>query len=286
MLRTTSLIFRNEFRLLLKDRFAVFMLFLAPIVIIAVAGFSLGNIYGAQPASRVYIIPIVDQDHGAVANAVIGALSQERSVQAIQVVNLDDARAIVMARDRAALAILIPAGTTAAFESGRTPLISVYVDPIKRLEASIIELRLNEVSLRIAAVAHSRAQEALFRNTADLRARLDRLDASGNKIQSELVDYRRRLKHARLEIQTAVKEQIRHQVEALEAQTQAAIDRSIAAARADLADKLAAKRDALVAVARYLHQLQSSERDFDHWMTQLKTAAGSHASQFPAPPAW
>ena len=286
MLRTTELIFRNEFRLLLKDRFAVFMLFLAPIVIIAVAGFSLGNIYGAQPASRVYVIPIVNQDHGAVAKAVIEALSQERSVQAVRVANLDDARAIVMARDRAALAILIPAGTTAAFESGRTALISVYVDPIKRLEASIIELRLNEISLRIAAAAHSRAQAALSRNTADLRARLDRLDAAGKTIQSELVDYRHRLKRARLEIQTAVKEQIRRQVEALEAQTQAAIDRSIAAARTDLATKLAAKRDALAAVDRYLRQLQSSERDFDHWLTQLKVAAGTHASQIPAPPAF
>ena len=88
MLRTTALIFRNDFRLLLKDRAAVFMLFVAPVVIIAVAGFSLGNIYGVQPASRVYVIPIVDQDHGAIAKAVIKALSQERSIETEQVGDL------------------------------------------------------------------------------------------------------------------------------------------------------------------------------------------------------
>lgn len=284
MLRTTGLIFRNDFRLLLKDRAAVFMLFLAPIVIIAVAGFSLGNIYGVQPASRVYVIPIVDQDHGAIAKAVIMALSQERSIEIAQVDDLAQARAIVTTRDRAPIAIVIPARTTADFESGRTPLISIYVDPIKRLEASMIELRLNMLSRQIAAAAHSRAQGALSQNTADLRAGLDRLADAEKTIQSELATYRHNLKRARHTMETAVRDQIRGQVEALEAQTQAAIDRSVAAARADLAGKLERKRDALAGVERYLGQLQSSERDFDRWLTELKVAAGSHADQIPAPP--
>ena len=146
MLRTTALIFCNDLRLLLKDRAAVFMLFVAPIVIIAVAGFSLGNIYGVQRATRVYVIPIVDQDHGAIAKTLIKALSQERSIGIEQVGDLAQARAIVTTRERAPLAIVIPARTTTDFESGRTPLISVYVDPIKRLEASMIELRLNVLS--------------------------------------------------------------------------------------------------------------------------------------------
>jgi ABC-type transport system involved in cytochrome c biogenesis permease component len=43
MLRAAWIVFENEFRLLARDRAALFMLFFAPIVIIAVAGFSLGN---------------------------------------------------------------------------------------------------------------------------------------------------------------------------------------------------------------------------------------------------
>ncbi len=286
MLRTTALIFCNDLRLLLKDRAAVFMLFVAPIVIIAVAGFSLGNIYGVQRATRVYVIPIVDQDHGAIAKALIKALSQERSIGIEQVGDLAQARAIVTTRERAPLAIVIPARTTTDFESGRTPLISVYVDPIKRLEASMIELRLNVLSRQITAAAHDRAQAALAENTADLRAGLDRLADAQKTIQAELAAYRNNLKRAKHTMQAAVKEQIRRQVEALEAQTRAAIDRSVAAARADLAGKLAAKRGALAGVERYLGQLQSSERDFDRWLIELKTAAGSYAGRIPAPPSW
>jgi hypothetical protein len=48
MLRTVFLIFQNEFHLLVKDRVGLFMLILAPVVIITVAGFSLGNLYGAR----------------------------------------------------------------------------------------------------------------------------------------------------------------------------------------------------------------------------------------------
>ena len=40
------------------------MLALAPLVIITVAGLSLGNIYGAQPGSEPYSIIVVDDDHG------------------------------------------------------------------------------------------------------------------------------------------------------------------------------------------------------------------------------
>jgi ABC-type multidrug transport system permease subunit len=285
MQRTAALIFCNDFRVLLKDRSALFMLFLAPVVIIAVAGFSLRNIYG-QPADRVYVIPIVDQDHGVIAKAVIKALSQQPSIEIARVANLDQARRFVTTRDRAPFAIVIPAGTSAGFESGLTPLISVYVDPIKRLEASMIELRLNALSRQITTLAHRRAQASLAQNAADLRVRLERLADAEKTIQTELGGYRHNIKRARLAMEIAVKDRIRRRVEALEAQTQAAVDRSLAATRAELANKLAAKRQALAAVDQYLGQLQASERDFDRWFTDLKAAAGSHAGRIPAPPRW
>jgi ABC-type multidrug transport system permease subunit len=285
MLRTAALIFRNDFRVLLKDRSALFMLFLAPVVIIAVAGFSLRNIYG-QPADRVYIIPVVDQDHGTIAKEVIKALSRQPSIEIAQVGNLDQARTFVITHERAPFAIVIPAGTSAGFESGLTQLVSVYVDPIKRLEASMIELRLHVLSRQITAVAHRRAQASLTQNAADLRGRLQRLAGAEKTIQTEVAAYQHNLKRARSETETAVKSQIRRRIQTLEAQTQAAIDRSIAATRAELADKLAAKRQALAAVDQYLRQLQASERDFDRWFTELKAAAGSHAGQIPAPPRW
>jgi len=285
MQRTAALIFCNDFRVLLKDRSALFMLFLAPIVIIAVAGFSLRNIYG-QPANRVYVIPIVDQDHGTIAQALIKAVSHQPSIEIAPVADLHLARSYVMTHERAPLAIVIPAGTSAGFESGLSPLILVYVDPIKRLEASMIELRLNELSRQITAIAHRRAQAALAQNTAALRVRLERLADAEKTIQIELATYRQNITRSRLAMESAVRDQIRRDVESLQRQTQAAVERSIAAARVELADKLAAKRQALTAVDQYLRQLQASERDFDRWFADLKAAAGSYAGRIPTPPRW
>ena len=67
MLRTIALTFLNEFRLLVQDRIGLFMLLLAPIVIIAVAGFSLGNIYGARMTAHTYTVPVVDDDRFSLA---------------------------------------------------------------------------------------------------------------------------------------------------------------------------------------------------------------------------
>src|SRR5271157_308097 len=153
MLRTVFLIFQNEFRLLAKDRVGLFMLILAPVVIIAVAGFSLGDIYGAMPSDHAYFIPVINRDHGEAAAAVIDALKRERSIAVSLVNDLARATTLIMGRDRAPLAILIPEGTTEALKAGRTAHVVLYVDPIKRIEVSAIELRLNELCRAITVRA-------------------------------------------------------------------------------------------------------------------------------------
>src|ERR1700685_4578433 len=99
MFRTIALTFLNEFRLLLRDRVGLFMLLLAPIVIIAVAGFSLGNIYGARVTANAYTIPWVDDDHGAASKAIVAAVDRDSAVTVIQVSTLSAARAVLRGRD-------------------------------------------------------------------------------------------------------------------------------------------------------------------------------------------
>ncbi len=48
MLRAIWLTIQNEARLLIKDPVVLFMLLFAPVVIITVAGYSLGNLYGRR----------------------------------------------------------------------------------------------------------------------------------------------------------------------------------------------------------------------------------------------
>src|SRR5215470_4517489 len=120
MLRSIELIFLNEFRLLARDRPSLFMLFIAPVVIIAVAGFSLANLFGTPAARSDCVLALVDQDHGSIATAIIDALARERNCKLVKVSDLDTARRLVLGDARAPLALFIPPHTTAAFESGQT----------------------------------------------------------------------------------------------------------------------------------------------------------------------
>ncbi|MBV8773943.1 MAG: hypothetical protein JO166_16680, partial [Deltaproteobacteria bacterium] len=92
MLRSIELIFVNEFRLLLRDRPYLFMIFVAPVVIIAVAGFSLGNLFGAPSAGPGSLIVVVDHDHGRVAISIMEALAREPKCQVVEAADLNAAR--------------------------------------------------------------------------------------------------------------------------------------------------------------------------------------------------
>jgi len=290
MPRTIALTFLNEFRLLQRDPIGLFMLLLAPIVIIAVAGFSLGNIYGARLGANTYTLALVDDDHGAAAKAIVDALDREPAVTVIHVPTLDAARAIITGRDRAPLAILIPSGTTAALAAGHGAEVVLYVDPIKRLEVSTIEFRVAELCQRITATARDQASSRLANGGADLRARLTQISADLDALQAGVTGYQRQIAIAQAHAESTIKEQLgRHMgttLDAVRAQTQAAVDQSIAQAKAALATEVGGRRDALAGVRDYLVALQASERDFDRWFTALKEAAGSRANAIPPPPAF
>ncbi len=286
MLRTVRLIFLNEFRLLAKDRIGLSMLLLAPIVIIAVAGFSLGNIYGASSYAHSYDIPFIDQDHGAVAQAVVAALTREPAVRLAIVPSVAAARAIVGHRSRAPLAILIPAGTSAALEAGNSVQIVLYVDPIKRIEVAGLELQLGRMCAEITAHAQDAARARIGAAGTELRARLKDLATQVTAAQNAGERYRREGMARRDAVGHELDAQLRSAVAGLEAQTRAAAERSEAATKTAIENSLAPRRDALNAVREYLLALQASEREFNRWLADLKTAAGSHSSEIPPPPAF
>src|ERR1700722_19312301 len=131
LLRTTWIVFRNEFWLLAKDPASLFMLALAPLVIITVAGFSLGNIYGVRPGSEPFYLVVVDDDRGWLAGAIINALARDHAVSVVPAANLYDARSFIGRHDRAPLCIVIPPDTTTSFETGSGIHLMVYIDPVK-----------------------------------------------------------------------------------------------------------------------------------------------------------
>ncbi len=286
MLRAALLVIRNEFRLLARDRTGLFMMIVAPIVIIAVAGFSLGNVFGTRPDPHAYLVPIVDQDHGKVAAAIADALRHEPSITIAAASDSAQARAIVASRDRAPLAIVIPAGTSDAIRSGRTARLELYVDPIKRIEVSAIELRLAELCRRITAGAQNDAARELAAEQPRLRSRLAQVADELKAARRNLGKLRGEFEQRRAAAIDRVNGEIRDTIKRLEEQTRAAIDRSIAASRSALEADLAARRAALNAVAEYLRELEASKHRFDQWLADLKAAAGSRASAIPPPPTW
>ena len=143
MLRTIWLTAQNEARLLIKDPTVLFMLLFAPVVIIAVAGYSLGSLYGSERNS--FRLPVVDLDHGKVSDGMIAALRREHGVTLEMLYDPDEARRAVSHRDRTPIAIVIPAGTSADTVAGLQPRLILFVDPVRRVEVNALELRIDEL---------------------------------------------------------------------------------------------------------------------------------------------
>ena len=286
MLRATWIVFQNEFRLLARNRASLFMLALAPLVIITVAGFSLGNIYGAQPGSEPYYIVVVDDDHGWLARALVDALRRDHSVSVVAVENLDKARAIINGKARSPLCIVIPSKTTGAFEAGRDIHLTVYIDPVKGLEAGVIELDLDRLCREVTARVHDLARKRIAQQASRLRGQLAQASNQMKAMAGQLDQLRHEFERGRTTAQSELTIQTRQTIDRIRAEITSQIDRSLAQTETVIEHELAVRRDALIAVSRYLEQLQASQRDFETWLAELKSAAGSHATQIPPPPQW
>lgn len=159
MLRAIWLTMQNESRLLFRDPIVLFMLLLAPVVIITVAGYSLGSLYGGVASS--FRIPVVDLDHGPVANAVVDGLRANRSLEVEIAHDEKQARQAVSNRPRTPIAIVIPPGTSFAMTQGHTPHLTLYVDPVRRIEVNALELQISELFKTIGERARLEAQAKL-----------------------------------------------------------------------------------------------------------------------------
>jgi ABC-type multidrug transport system permease subunit len=284
MVRSIELIFLNEFRLLLRDRTALFMIFVAPVVIIAVAGFSLGNLFGSPTSYKDYLLAVVDEDRGRIASAIVVALERDPRCKLVKVDDVDSARRVVLDHAQGPLAIVIPPNTTAAFESGQTAPVEVLVDPVKRLQASAIELRLNNLSQTLASAAQAQVQREFARDLVELRADLERADAQSKALNMAIRDYHNRLGRARDAAQQVVQAEVQRQLDTLKAESQASIAQAMALTREGFDRAMADRQRSLLALQGYFRALSKSKAEFDRWFAQLKRIAGSKAGLIPPPP--
>ncbi|HEY6419655.1 MAG TPA: ABC transporter permease [Candidatus Binataceae bacterium] len=278
MLRAIWLTIQNEARLLLKDPIVLFMLLLAPVVIIAVAGYSLGNLYGNANALQ---LPLVDLDRGEVATGIVDALRREHSVALELVNNPDEARRMVSRRDRTPLAIEIPAGTSEAVAAGGEAHLILFVDPVRRIEVNALELRIGELCRKVTASAQARAQTRLAASRSDLQKKLQSLAAA---IKQEQAQVRQQMEQTQAKVTASVHAQTAAVLERAGEDTKAIVTARENQAFADVKGQLSSREAILRDIQNYLLELKTSQRAFEDWLTLLKAKAGSHASDIPAPP--
>jgi ABC-type multidrug transport system permease subunit len=275
----------KDLRLLARDRAGLIFLTLAPIVVICIAGFSLANLYGADPTGQTaYDFPVVDEDGGSFASEIRARLSQERAVHFHLVPDRETARDLVR-RKRAGSALVIPRGTQQSLDAGRPASLLLYTDAVKYLErinvrARLLELR-DEVAGRrrdtLAAEAedqHRRLEDEVARLRAAMQKARDELQQTWDEARAardrSLADESARLARAREEAGREIARRLRAELD----EAGARVERELRMEGEEVRGELRA----------YLDLVEARRRDFLAWLGKLQTLAGSHASDIPPPP--
>ena len=161
MLRGFGAALAKDLRLLARDRVGLVFLTIAPIVVITVAGLSLANLYGVKaPGDIVSLLPVADEDGGWVGRALAEQLAREPAVELRAAPSRDAARDLVR-RKRAAVALVIPAGTSAAIADGRPARLVLYTDPVRWIERGRIYVLVQEIRHGLEGAARDEAASSL-----------------------------------------------------------------------------------------------------------------------------
>ncbi len=279
MLRAIWLTIQNETRLLIKDPIVLFMLLFAPVVIITVAGYSLGALYGGTGSS--FRLPVVNNDRGEIGDGIVAALRHQKSVSLEVLSDSTAARKLVSHRDRTPVALEIAAGTTDAVIAGRDPQLVLFVDPVRRIEVDALELRINELCRKVSDQARATAQKRLAEADARLRADLRNL---ASEIAGEQTHFRAQATTAQTALEASIRAQVQAGLKQVADETAATIKARQNQAWSEVQSQLSEREVILRKIQDYLAQLQSSQRAFEEWIAKLKKLAGSHAAEIPPPP--
>ncbi len=280
-MRTLLTIVRKDLRLLWRDRAGLIFLTVAPILVITVAGFSLANLYGADPTGQTaYDFPFVNEDGSGLAEQIHDALARDKALQLRPVASREEAERLV--RDKqAGTALVVPKGTQEALRSGRPAKLVLYTDSVKYLERLNILARLSELRGDLIEREVERAAAAAGEQRERLRAELERL-------RSAVADVRRSVEAARREALTARQRsvaELRSSIEVARRRAAQRLEREMGEALANVRDQIDVQVSELRAPIRvYVGTLEARRRELRAWLTQLERLAGSHAADIPPPP--
>lgn len=285
MLRAVLLTIGKEFLLIRRDRVGLFMLILAPIAVIAAAGFSLAKIYGGRTAtSGSYSIAIVDEDHGAVARAILEAIARHPGLTVIHSGDRAEAQDVVRRRKLAVVGIIIPKATTDKIEHGKRARLILYTDPVKYLQTVRIELTIAELCRQVTAGAADQARKQALEQGRGLKEQIDQARASAEHAREEAS----RLSAETAASRTALAAKLRMQLESAlndaRARTKTALGAELDRVQRKLNTDAATRETKLNELKDFLNRLETAHTQFENWFAQLKSLAGSRAANIPPPP--
>jgi len=278
-----GVIVAKDLKLLLRDRTALLFLTLAPVVVMAVAGFSLANLYGADPAGQTaYDLPIVDEDGGELAQQIEERFRGDESVRLRRVASREEAQRLV--HDKVAgSALVIPAGTREALAAGRPARVLLYTDPVRFLERLNVTLHVLTVRDELADAERARIVAQLDEQRARLSAQLAELEATVERVRGDLATVRREAGEARDRAAGALDAQ----TERIRADVSAQIDAQLGQLAAQVNDAVAERIGAVQQPAReYFDALTATRREFEMWFAELQRLAARRADRIPDPPAF
>jgi ABC-type multidrug transport system permease subunit len=269
----------KDLRLLWRDRAGLIFLTLAPIVVISVAGFSLANLYGADPTGQTaYELPFVDEDGSELAHRLRERIAAERSVNLRPVADRATAEDMVR-RKLAGSALVVPRGTEAALRDGQPAALLLYSDAVKYLER--LNLRAKLLEMRDQLARGEDAERAAAEQREHLRQQVDQL-------RLNVTTLRAALDATWEEARVAREQSVADAHVALERHHQEAskdVARQIDAVVQRLQREVDTQADALRSDVRaYLDLVAQRRAEFGLWLAELQRLAGSHAGDIPAPP--
>jgi len=285
MLRAVWLTITKEFLLIRRDRVGLFMLIVAPIAVIAAAGFSLAKIYGGRTAPRgEYAVAVFDEDHGAIARAILDALAHQPDLTVSQSSSRRDAERTVRELKLAVVGIVIPAGTSNAIEHGRAAQLILYTDPVKYLQTIKVELALADMCRKITAGAADQARSQTADQTRSFTRKLDLARESAEHARTQAARVATQADASRAAIEPKIRAHIETALNAAREQTRLALDTEMDRIQRKLDADTAARQAKLDELKDYLNRLEIAHGQFESWFGQLKQLAGSHAADIPPPP--
>ncbi|AEE96466.1 ABC transporter permease [Mahella australiensis] len=144
----------KDLRVYTRDRMALLINLVMPIVLIGILGAALGPMFsGASPGVNQFAVAVTDKDGGTLARQLVDDILSGEMGDMVKVNEIPEDQAVEsVADDSAVAAVIIPAGFTQAIEQGRSTELRVVAGPQSSVSAGVVYQVMQSYSMGVSSV--------------------------------------------------------------------------------------------------------------------------------------